>query len=164
MITIDRRLARRLRVAFRRHVLGISRKGPIPPLVLHAEGRQLRAQYRYAELAVAYVEPGGPRQLDSVPVPLEALADFEGREDSPVEVESLETDRTVVRWRDRGIPRSREYQVTPFGRIAVFPATPADWSTLPAGMLDALAEAAGLCTDDTVRYALNCIQLRGTQG
>ena len=83
MITIDRRLARRLRVAFRRHVLGIAHKGPIPPLVLHAEARQLRAQYRYAELAVEYVEPGGPRPLDSVPVPLEALAEVEVRDDSP---------------------------------------------------------------------------------
>ena len=105
MITITRQMARRLRAVFRRSVLGIHHKGAIPPLVLHAEGRQLRAQYRYDDLAVEYVEPGGPRQLDSVPVPLEALADVEGRDDSPVEIESLEPDRTVVRWRDRGIPR-----------------------------------------------------------
>jgi hypothetical protein len=163
LITITRRTARRLRAVFRRHVLGIAHKGPIPPLVLHAEARQLRAQYRYAELAVEYVEPGGLRPLDSVPVPLEALAEVEGRDESPVEIESLEPDKTVVRWRDRGIPRSREYQVTPFGRIAMFPATPADWSALPAGLLDALTEAAELCTDDTVRYALDCVQLRGTE-
>jgi hypothetical protein len=164
LITITRHTARRLRAVFRRSVLGITHEGPIPPLVLHAEARQLRAQYRYGHLAVEYVEPGGPRQLDSVPIPLEALADVEGRDESPVEIESLQTDRIIVRWRDRGIPRSREYQVAPFGRMAAFPATPSDWSTIPAGLLDALAEATELCTDDTARYALDCIQLKGTQG
>jgi hypothetical protein len=163
LITITRHVARRLRSVFRRSALGIAHRGAIPPLVLHAEGRRLRAQYRYEGLAVEHVEPRGSPQLDSIPVPLEALADVEGREVSEVEIESVDTDRIVVRWRGRGIPRSREYPVTPFGRVAVFPATPADWSTVPAGLLDALAEAAGICTDDSARYALDCIQLRGKE-
>jgi hypothetical protein len=164
LITTTRNAVKRLRAVYRRSALGITHKGAIPPLVLHAEGRQLRAQYRYEGLAVEHVEPGGARQLDSIPVPLEALADVEGRDDGPVEIESVGPDKTTVRWRDRGIPRSREYPVTPFGRIAVFPATPAEWSTLPAGLLDALAEAAEICTDDTARFALDCVQLRGAQG
>jgi hypothetical protein len=59
MITITRRQARRLRGIFRRSVLGIGHRGTIPPLMLHAEGTQLRAQYRYAPvLAVEHVGPG----------------------------------------------------------------------------------------------------------
>jgi hypothetical protein len=82
----------------------------------------------YHELAVEYVEPGGFRQLDSIPVPLEALADIEGRDDSSVVLEAVEPDRTIVRWQDRGIPRTREYAVTLFGKIAAFPDAPAAWT------------------------------------
>jgi hypothetical protein len=88
LITITRQRARRLRAVFRRRVLGIHHRGTIPPLVLHAEGARLRAQHLYQHLAVEYVEPGAPRQLDSVTLPLEALADFEGRDENPVVLES----------------------------------------------------------------------------
>jgi hypothetical protein len=164
VIAITRHAARRLRAVFRRSVLGISHKGLIPPLVLHAEGQRLRAQYRYHDLAVEYTEPGCVRQLDSIPIPLEALADVEGRDDTAVELESVEPDRVVVRWQDRGIPQAREYPVTPFGKIASFPETPTAWTSLSADVLAALAEASATCTGDSARYALECIQLRGSDG
>ena len=124
MITITRQRARRLRAVFRRRVLGIGHRGEIPPLVLHAEGARLRAQHLYQHLAVEYVEPGAPRQLDSVTLPLEALADFEGRDENPVVLESAGPDMVVASWQERGIPRSREYPATPFGTIAPFPDAP----------------------------------------
>jgi hypothetical protein len=58
MITLTRNQVRRLRVAFRRSALGITNRGMIPPLVLRAEGTQLRAQYRYRDLAIEHVELG----------------------------------------------------------------------------------------------------------
>jgi hypothetical protein len=161
LITMTRHAARRLRAVFRRSVLGISHKGLIPPLVLHAEGHCLRAQYRYHDLAVEYTEPGSLRQLDSISVALEALGDVEGRDNSAVELESVEPDRIVVRWQDRGIPRTREYPVTPFGKIAPFPETPTAWTSISTDLLTALAEASEICTADSARYALDCIQLRG---
>ena len=77
MITITRHAARRLRAMLRRSVLGITHRGALPPLVLHAESQHLRAQYRYQGLAIEYVDANGHRLLDSIPVPLHALADFE---------------------------------------------------------------------------------------
>ena len=56
MITLTRRQARCLRGVFRRSVLGIAHRGPVPPLVLRAGGAQLRAQYRYAGLAVEHAD------------------------------------------------------------------------------------------------------------
>ena len=51
MITLTRSQVRRLRSVFRRSTLGIRHKGAIPPLVLRADGGQLRAHYRYRDLA-----------------------------------------------------------------------------------------------------------------
>ena len=117
--------------------------------------------YQYDSLAVEYLEPGSYRPLDSVPVPLDVLADIEGRDGSPVIFEAGEPDRTVIRWQDHGIPQVRESAVTPFGNIAPFPETPTAWTRAPADLLTALAEAAEICTLESTRYALNCVQLRG---
>src|SRR5450631_2045788 len=161
MITITRRQARRLRGIFRRSVMGIGHRGPVPPLVLRAGGAQLRAQHRYAALAVEHVEPGTSRPHEAVALPLEALADIEGRDDSPVVLEAVATDRALVRWQDHGVPLVREYTVTPLDALAPFPEAPPSWAELPGDLLDALAEAAATGSDDSTRYALNCIQLRG---
>src|SRR5271157_2430096 len=162
LITITRQTAKRLRPVFRRSVLGIAHRGPIPPLILHAERGRLRVQYQYQSLAIEHVEPGGLRELDSIPVPLDVLGDIEGRDDSPVVFEAAEPDRTVIRWQDHGVPQVRECPVTPFGNIAPFPETPTTWTQAPADLLPALAQASEICTDESTRYALNCMQLRGT--
>ena len=122
----------------------------------------MRVQYQYQSLAVEHVEPGGLRELDSIPVPLESLGDIEGRDESPVVFEAAEPDRTVIRWQDHGVPQVRECPVTPFGNIAPFPETPTTWTQAPADLLAGLAEASEICTDESTRYALNCMQLRGT--
>jgi hypothetical protein len=165
MITLTRSQVRRLRVAFRRAALGITHRGIVCPLVLRAEGGQLRAQYRYADLAVGSVEPGSDRTDDSLALPLDALADFEGAADTRVVLESPAPDRTVVRWEDRGIPQSREYSLaTPLDRLEPMPAPPATWTSNPGELLDALAEAAETTTPDSARYALDMVQLQGGRG
>ena len=163
MITLTRNQVRRLRSVFRRSVLGINQRGPIPPLVLHAEGAQLRAHHRYRDLAVEHVEPGSYRPATSLAIPLDDLADFEGSKDSPVVLEAAAPDRTVVRWEDRAIPQSREYDVTPVDRVGQVPELPASWSSNPAELLTALADATETGIPDSTRYALHCVQLQGTR-
>jgi hypothetical protein len=162
MITITRRQARGLRGIFRRSVLGISHRGIIPPLVLRAEGTQLRVQYQYKPvLAVECVEPRENEADETIALPLDALADFEGRAESQVVLEAVAPDRTVARWEDRGIPQSRDYTIPALTTPEALPDLPASWADMPCALLDALAEAGRTTTDDTARYALNCIQLRG---
>ena len=163
MITLARNQVRRLRGVFRRSVLGITHKGAIPPLVLRAEGAQLRAHHRYRDLTVEHVEPGSYRPATSLAIPLDDLADFEGSKDSPVVLEAAAPDRTVVRWEDRAIPQSREYDVTPVERVGQVPELPATWATSPAELLTALAEATETGILDSTRYALNCVQLQGSR-
>ena len=83
-MTVTCHALKRLRAIFRRSALLVPNRVVNLPLALHAEGAQLRAQYRYHDLAIGYVDPGGHRLLDSIPVPLDALAEIEGRDDSPV--------------------------------------------------------------------------------
>ncbi len=98
----------------------------------------------------------------TIAIPLDALADFEGSTDSPVVLESAAPDRTVVRWDDRGIPQSREYNlVTPVDRLEPIPPLPATWASNPAELLDALAETTDTTIADSPRYPSECLQLQG---
>src|SRR6185312_15247146 len=161
MITITRCQARRLRAVFRRHVLGISHRGSIPPLVFRAENTQLRAQYRYAALAIEHVEEGDFCPAEMIALPLDALADIEGRDDSPIVLEAVRPEATVVRWEDHGIPQTREYAVPTLESLAAFPDPPEKFDTAPGELLDVLAEATRTCPESSTRYTLECIQLRG---
>src|SRR4051812_16220525 len=108
MITVTRRQARRLRGVFRRSVLGIAHRGPVPPITLTIEGGQLCARHRYGALAVEHAEAVAAPSSGAIALPLDALADLEGKDDAVVSLEAAD-DRTVARWTERGIPRSREY-------------------------------------------------------
>jgi hypothetical protein len=142
MIALTRRQARGLRGLLRRAALGPPARGPAPPLVLRAGGAQLRAQYRYAGLAVEHTLDGNFPAEAAVSLPLDALAELEGRDETPVSIEPLARDRTAARWAHRGIPRAREYAVVPVDALTPFPDPPASRSGCPAALPDALAEAA----------------------
>src|SRR5487761_2327264 len=78
MITLTRRQARTLRGVFRRSVLGIPHRRPIPPLVFRVDGTEVRAQHRYVALAVEHVFASDPAPPEALALPLDALADIEG--------------------------------------------------------------------------------------
>src|SRR5438309_1470113 len=128
MITITRRQARCLRGVFRRSALGIAHRGPVPPLILSVEGGQLCARHRYGALAVEHASPCTRPSVGSVALPLDALVDLEGRDDATVALEAASPDRTVARWTDRGIPRSRDYPVPAIEPLGLFPGPPESWA------------------------------------
>ncbi len=164
MITITRRQARALRGVFRRSVLGIAHRGPIPPIIFAVDGDQLCARHRYAHLAVEHAGPCTWPSSGAVSLPLDALTDLEGKDEATVALDPVSPDRTVVRWTDRGIPQVREYTVPPVGSHGRFPPLPDALSDLGPGLLDALAEAAATAAEDDSRYALSCLALRGGSG
>ena len=160
MITLLRRQAHALRAVLRRSVLGIAHRGPVAPIVFLAEDGQLRARYRYAHLAIEHTSPAAWPSSGSAVLPLEALTEVEGRDDSLLALDPVVPDRTVVRWSDRGIPQVHEYPVPTIDAIGPFPNLPATWSEVPADLITALAEATATSADDDTRYALSCLLLK----
>lgn len=161
MITFPRSLARRFRGVYRRHALGISTRGILPPVFFHAVETQLRIRHRHEALAVEYLHEGKLRKPETISLPLDALADFEGRDDTSVVLEAVRPDTTVARWEDHGIPVVREYHVPAIETASDFPALPARLEPALGNLLDALVEASRTCDETSTRYALGCIQLRG---
>jgi hypothetical protein len=164
MLTLTRRQARCLRGVFRRSALGLIQRGPVPLLFLRADGAQLRAHYRYGGLAIEYAT-GCDLACDGiVALPIDALAEFEGRDETTVVLEAAAPERTAARWVDRGIPQAREYTVPALDTPGPLPTLPTLWSDVSIGLLDALAEAAACACDNSTRYALGCVLVKGSMG
>jgi len=160
MITLTRRRAHGLRTVFRRSALGIAHRGPVAPIVFLAEGGQLRARHRYAHLAIEHTAPSQWPSSGSVALPLDALADLEGRDESALALDPVAADRTVVRWSDKGIPKVHDYAIPTIAETSSFPSSPDTWSEVPADLLVALAEATATSAEDDTRYALGCLLLK----
>ncbi|CAN5909094.1 hypothetical protein BH23PLA1_BH23PLA1_42600 [soil metagenome] len=165
MITLTRIQARRLRTVFRRRRLGIHHKGLVPPLVFSNDPNTgLRVRHHRPPLAVECLLPATADSSGPVLLPLDALADFEGKDGATVVLETSAPGRTVARWSDRGIPQIREYAVPALDSLPAFPGPPEGFQSVPAGLLDALAEASATTDSASTRYALDCLQLRGETG
>jgi hypothetical protein len=162
MISFTRRDVRRLRAVFRRHALGIAPRAVIPPLMLTNDpDAGLRISFHHASLAVECLVAGRPTQSESVHLPLDALADVEGSDDSQVIVEPADSDNVMARWSDKGIPRRRTYAVPAGASSTEFPASPPRFESCSAGLVDALSTANSTAAEESTRYSMNCIELRG---
>jgi hypothetical protein len=161
IITIARRQVRCLRGVFRRSVLSISHRGIIPSLALRAEGTQLPAQYRYAPvIAVEHIEPSVFGFDETIALPLDALADFEGSDASHVILEAAAPDPTASGGTTAASRRSSytTYQRRPPRRLSSDYPDPESRSRLAGSTL---IEAGKMGVYRGTRYALNCLQLSG---
>ncbi len=160
MITLTRRQARRLRGVIRRSAFGIAHRGTVPPIVFAADGENVHARFQHGSLAVEHAEPAQQPSSGTVALPLDALADLEGKDDAIVALESAAPDRTVARWTDRGIPQVKEYAIPAIEPPGRLPTTSTAWAEAPPDLLDALAGAVETAAEDDSRYALSCILLK----
>lgn len=159
MIEITRNLARQLRVVFRQ-TLGLTGRGLSPPVVYQTGPDGLHVQIQDRRAAVEYHHLGDlPPQR--IVVPFELFVACEGRQQDLVKLESEGKNRIVASWRDGSIPQLLQYQA-PRESKDVFPESPASMVENEPRLLGALRDATQ-CTDrEAIRYALGCIQLRGT--
>jgi hypothetical protein len=162
VLTITRRQARSLGSVLRRRTLGIPARGPCSPLVFRPTASGLQVRLHAGLIAVETALPGHFADTAPIALPLEVLADIEGRDDAPVEIETS-AERTVVRWTDHGIPRVQGHDVPAIESLPPWPELPAKYTSMPGCLLDAMAAAAEVTTHNTTRYALDCIALDGNR-
>lgn len=161
MITITTSLARQLRAMFRR-ALRLTNRDAGPELVLCAgvDGLRVRAQNTHA--AVEHHTPGSIPS-EQIRVPLAMLADCEGTKAEPVFVEQEADGNVVVQWTDRQIPQVVRYDRAA-GEVHAFPATPETMAPVDNRLWRALADATLITDSDSIRFATDCLQLRGQGG
>ncbi len=161
MITITRRLAGQMRVVFRK-ALNITRRfGPALHFTTGPDGIRVRA--KFGDGAVEYHGPGSLPQ-DEMWVPFELLSDVEARKDDPVQIEMLGDGRVVAGWRDGKVPQTVQYDPVEPKDAGGFPKPPRTLTQNAPRLLTALHECMQTTDPDSTRYALSCVQLRGSSG
>jgi hypothetical protein len=164
VITITRQFALQLRNLLRRMGLqGRSAHNTAPVVFLASEeGFHIRAVN--GTTALEYHHPG-PLPPAQFALPVEALADCEGKRDVPVHFEATPDRLIEVRWEDRGIPVVRRYGDCREQVLESWPQRPKKFSTNDHRLVEALQAAAAVVDRiPSPRFALHTIQLQGTSG
>jgi hypothetical protein len=98
-------------------------------------------------------------------LPLQALVDCEGKKDDLVQFEAAGPGRVTAQWRDGKVPQIVSYDVTIPDEAEKFPVPPQSLTENPPGLLKAFHAAFDVTTPDPpIRFALDCVQLRGATG
>jgi hypothetical protein len=129
LIALTRNLARKIRSIFRR-ALNVTPRGLTYPVTFQAGPEGLRVRAQSPDAAVEYYAPG-VFPAEQITVPLEALADCEGRKDEPVELESADHDQVMIRWRDRTVPQLVQYAAEKPTDTGEFPRLPVQLTENP---------------------------------
>lgn len=161
MITITRSLARQLRAVFRR--TGVGRIGHRVRVAFLATPATLHVRLKTQDIALEY-RMTGQFQPEEFSLSYDFLADCEGRKDDPVTLQAQGKNRFLVSWSDRGVPQMARYDGESSGPSLEFPALPEQLHTIDPSIWSALADATQVADSDRIRYALDCLQLRGASG
>jgi hypothetical protein len=162
MIQISRSVVQQLRAVFRRLVRKSSGVAG-QPVVFDAGPDGLHVRLHHYEVCAEYHQPGALAP-ESFVVPLETLADFEGRKKDLVTLEGTSAGLLQVRWQDGVVPQVRDYPQLDRGHLPKFPARAEETIATDPAILKALVDAAQTTTNDTAKFALDHIQLRGAGG
>jgi len=162
VITFTRHLARQVRAVFRR-ALNLTPRG-IAPKVTFQTGRDgfwIRAHN--GSVAAEYQVPGTYRP-ERVTAPFELLAKCEGSKDQPVSLEAFGDGRVVAGWRDENIPQTQHYDPQDSGDDSSFPVLPKNLVEIDSGLPKALHDAMETADKESIRFAVDHIELRGGTG
>ena len=159
MITITDKQFRALRTVFRR-TLNVSPRGHGPPLEFRSGPDGLCIRARNEQTVIEY-RSEGPIASNHVSLPFSVLTECEPGKDEPLTFEMNPDGRVTVRWMDGRIPRKRDYDAESIEQPAEFPSEPRDLSANEPRLLAALRDAVETTDRDSLRHAMNCIQLDG---
>jgi len=161
MIQISRMLARQLRSVFRK--LASREKTAFAKVSLLTGPDGLRVRLHQTDILAEYHQ-AGEFSAAQIIIPLQAFADFEGRSDTAVTLETVDASNARAQWEDAGVPQVTAYRAQDQTKLPAFPAAPASMLPIEPAILNVLAEASLSASSDNLRYATNNVQLRGSAG
>ncbi len=159
MISITRKLVRTLRTVFKRAGDGTRRQSS--PLLFDANADGLRIWCHSGRTVVSYHLPG-PQPVARFMISFADLAELEGGREHPV---TLNPNGEIVEatWTDAGVPQHRSCTAIDCSELQN-PPVPERMAVLGDDAFPELAHVSRSCGEGQVKYALDCLQLRGQAG
>jgi hypothetical protein len=163
LLTFTRSLARQLRAVFRRAGIGKSPGGYGHRVLFSAgqDGVRIRGMCYQAAVEYRLTEAAEPTEAF---LPLDFLSACEGRSAEPVNLDTSAPGKVTASWADKRVPMVVEYLPDVPVEPPDFPTPPAESTVNEPSLWTALREAADTSESGRIRFALDCLQLRGQQG
>ncbi len=162
MISIPRPILRTFRSLIRRAGLHKSRSSPEPCLAIIADSDCCRMRAASVDIAIEHRQVGDFAP-ESFLLPMSALDAWDIRGNEAVDLERKSNHSVLASWSDRGVRRQTQFTVSAKAKVD-FPEAPATYTANAAHLWTALRDAVATTDSSSSRYALGCLQLRGTQG
>jgi hypothetical protein len=160
MITISRSLMRELKTVFSRGLGIITSRQTGPPVEFLVDQHGLQIRTRNQQVALEYRLPVEGLESQHIVTPFGLLRCCHGTKSDPVHLQ-VEHEKILAEWQDAGIPQSIEY---PLVECEGFPELPDRLECNESRLMVALGDACETSTTDSARYALDHLQLRGSEG
>jgi hypothetical protein len=164
MIEIPRALARGFRSVLRHSLMAGNQRGIWPLLLCRTDRAGIVLQARQGEVALRCRLEGSSTTEEEIAFRASLLSEFEGRDDSPVSLETLSPYKGQARWTDGDVPRVLDFDTVARDTVPALPPPPRQMRPLPPEFLQTLAEATATAARESARLALARIQLRGHAG
>ena len=161
MITISRRTFRSIHQVFRA-AFGSSAKKRPKSVVVQAGPAGLHIFASTEKQTICYHEELALPPA-KVAIPWSWLRELESNSRDPVLLVTTAEGQTLARWHENAVPQVRESPDTS-ATLAELPAIPEQMREQPREFIEALATAVTVTDDQSLRFALGCLQLRGTAG
>jgi hypothetical protein len=140
--------------------LGITSRQTGPPVEFLVDQYTLQIRTRNQQVALEYRLPADGLQIQHFVAPFGLLRCCHGPRADLVQIQRQ--DQAIqVEWQEAGIPQLMEY---PAAECEEFPALPDELDRNASRLMEALRAACETATDDSARYALDHLQLRGSAG
>ncbi|MFL5327625.1 MAG: hypothetical protein ACJ8C4_01815 [Gemmataceae bacterium] len=161
MIELSRKLVRRVHAVLRRAFRKPYQVAPVIELISARHGLTIRA--RHTEVAIEYHQAGSFTQANLV-VSMEILAAVAGGDETQITLRPGAVGQVVATWTDGDVPQVTAFAVPEGKTLPAFPELPERWTPNPSALLSAVDEASRTAATDSVRFALQRIQLNGKSG
>jgi hypothetical protein len=163
LIQIFRSIIRHFRTAMKKSVGTHCLRGSHPPVVFRSDrsGITIHAQHGGIAISLQVDARSAGQEDDQIIVPAKAIDDFEGREFTPVELQSTQSQRVTARWVDHCVPRVAEYEVPSDANVAL-PTAPMKFTANDRYLLKALDDAMRVVSLPNTRYATDKVQLQSS--
>ncbi len=162
MITITRDQARQFRAVVRRG-FGRAPQGNFSGALLAATSTGVTARAWNDSLAVEYRLPDASGDGQAL-VPPDVLDSCQARSNDPVTFDWSERSGLTAQWTDKGIAQLAARPAGKLPKLPPFFGAAAETIRCSANLWRALGEAAATSADESARFALNTVQLRGLIG
>ena len=158
MIELTRKQIHLIRSTIRQ-ALGITSARRAPNVTVRATPVGLLIQSASDNIAVEHRVEGDFRP-DVITLPYEALQACEGKRNDKVSIQQ-DGDTITVQWLDGGIPQTAQYS---HAEPVQVPESPPELTGIDREFVSAMSEAVATTDNESSRFALGCVRLRGSDG